>query len=115
MDTQWLGENWTWSAAAVGILIVIYALTRPKKPSFSNHNAGAIVAALVSALENVVDGTIGSHFSQVDRQKIAVGMIAVMATDNITLEQLISDKRLFAAVMAKSVATLVSAGEISVH
>lgn len=111
---QWLNENWLWVVGGLLMLFLIYLFTRPKKRRQpTEREMAAIVATLVGALEEVVEDTIGSHYTRQDRQKIAVGMVAVMATDGITLEQLVSNKALFAMVMAKSVATLTAVGEIS--
>ena len=111
---DWLAQNWIWVVGALVIVLIVYFVTRkPGSKKLSERDAERIFSALVAALENAVDDTIGQHYTRQDRQKIAMGMIAVMATDEIPLERLISNKILFAAVMAKSVAALTSAGEIS--
>jgi hypothetical protein len=113
---QWLAENWLWVVGGVLLLVVIYVFTRPKKPRQpSDREMAAMVAGLVNALERVVDDAIGRNYSRTDRQKIAIGMVAVMMSQDISLDRLTSNPALFATVMAKSVATLQSAGEISVR
>jgi hypothetical protein len=93
---------------------LIYVFTRPKKQKQpSDQEIAVMVAALVAALERAVDDTVGRNYSRPDRQKIAIGMVAVMMDDDIPLERLTSSPALFAMVMAKSIATLQSAGQIS--
>lgn len=117
---EWLAENWLWVAGGALILLLIYFFTRPRSKrtreltrAEQERLAGVLMAKLTDALEGVVDDTIGRHYTRQDRKKIAMGMIAVMMADRISLEQLTSDRALFAAVMAKSVATLTAGGHIS--
>jgi hypothetical protein len=113
---EWLIQNWTWVAGAALIVFFIYLFTRkPRKRGLTDAEAKRVMNALIDALENVVDDTIGQLYSRQDRQKIALGMIAVMAAEHISLEQLISSKTLFASVMAKSVAALTRTGQIVVR
>lgn len=76
---------------------------------------GFLVTKLTGALEEVVDDTVGRHYDRQDRQKIAIGMVAVMVAEKISLERMTSDPALFATVMFKSIATLTRVGEIAAH
>ena len=110
---QWFTDNWLLIVGVLLVLVLIYMFTRPKKKKLTDREMAAIVAALINALERVVDDTIGRDYSRQDRQKIAMGMVAVMMMDDISLEQITSNPAIFAAVMAKSVATLQATGEIT--
>lgn len=129
---EWVMDNWIWIVGAVVLVYLINVFTRKpatNKPArrpvqrapaqrssnrqLSQQDADRIFNALLQALENVVDDTIGKHYSRQDRQKIAMGMLAVMATENISLEQLVSNKMMFLAVMAKSVDALTKSGVVT--
>jgi hypothetical protein len=126
---EWLAENWLWVAGGALVLFLIYLFTRPKKSSRSSRGrsvpstrrrqpseqevVGVLLSKLVDALEGVVDDTVGRHYTREDRKRIAVGMVAIMTTQKISLERLVSDKSLFVAVMLKSIADLTKMGLIS--
>ena len=120
----WLSENWIWVAGALLVVFLIYLFTRPRQPqrrsgaslglsSVDERTVAFLVARISASLQSVVDETVGSHYSSADRQKIAVGMVAIMATDGISLDRIASDGALFGIVMLKSIATLTHLGEIT--
>lgn len=127
---EWLVDNWYWVVGAIFLFILFRRATRSqKKPvvtqvrrnptgrTLTKGEAEAAVAVIISkltnALEQVVDDAVGRHYSRADRQKIAVGMIAVMTAEKIPLERLTNNPKLFAAVMLKSIASLTESGYIS--
>lgn len=83
------------------------------KRQISDAEAKKAIAVVANALEKVIDDVVGQTFGREDRQKIAVGMIAVMAAENISLNQLVNNEKTFAAVMLKSIAILKNSGQIS--
>lgn len=139
---EWLSNNWLWVLIGLVLLYLVYRWGRSYGSSSPNTNTirtstptrsmpstsssrpskeqemavmGFLVSKLSEALEGVVDGTVGRHYDKQDRQKIAMGMIAVMAADKISLDRMSSDPALFATVMIKSIAMLTQRGEIMAH
>ena len=120
---DWLTDNWMWVVGGVLVVAAVFVLIRSQVSSgsrrkgklskLSDSEKKKLVKALVDALEGVVDDVIGRDYGRKDREKIAMGMIAVMAADDITLKQLTSNEALFAAVMLKSVKILSDKGIIS--
>ena len=120
---NWLADNWMWVVGGVLVVAAVFVLIRSQVSSgsrrkgklskLSDSEKKKLVKALVDALEGVVDDVIGKDYGRKDREKIAMGMIAVMAADDITLKQLTSNEALFAAVMLKSVKILSDKGIIS--
>jgi len=128
---EWLVENWLLVAGGILVLFFVYLRARPKKGSRSRRRKSSsssrggqlssaqkravavLLSKLVNALEGVVDNTVGRHYAREDRKRIAVGMIAIITAEKISLERLISNKTLFAAVMLKSIASLTKMGMIS--
>jgi hypothetical protein len=120
---DWLADNWMWVVGGVLVVAAVFVLIRSqvssgsrrkgKRSELSDSEKKKLVKALVDALEGVVDDVIGRDYGRKDREKIAMGMIAVMAADDITLKQLTSNEALFAAVMLKSVKILSDKGIIS--
>ena len=129
MDSSWLANNWGWLVLAAIVVIVFIAYSRkgqsstnryrPSKSSSGglnlNQEESAALNALVNVLEEIVDKVVGSTYSSGYKRKIAIGMVAVMASDNIKLENLANDSKLFAEVMVKSMAHLTKSGEIHAH
>jgi hypothetical protein len=89
----------------------------PSQPNREQEMAimGFLLSKLTDAMESIVDDTVGRHYNKQDRHKIAMGMVAVMAAEEIPLDRMTADPALFAAVMIKSIATLTSIGQISAH
>jgi hypothetical protein len=139
---EWLSENWLWVLAGLVLLYVVYRWGRSRSARSSSKNyisrpaptrsaanttssrltreqemaaAGFLLSRLTEAMETVVDETVGRHYDKHDRHKIAMGMVAVMAAEEVSLERMTSEPALFAAVMIQSIATLTSVGEISAH
>ena len=120
---DWLTDNWMWVVGGVLVVAAVFVLIRSqvssgsrrkgKRSKLSDSEKKKLVKALVDALEGVVDDVMGKDYGRKDREKIAMGMIAVMAADDITLKQLTSNEALFAAVMLKSVKILSDKGIIS--
>lgn len=90
-------------------------VNRINKGGTSDAETRRALAMLANALEKVIDDVIGRSFNRQDREKIAVGMIAVMAAESISIERLINDSTLFAAVMLQSIKILTESGEIHVR
>lgn len=125
MNSSWLANNWGWLVVAAVVVIIIVAVSRKGKSSSSSYRSSggsgglnlnseerAALNALVDALEGIVDQVLGSTYSSADKRKIAIGMVAVMATENVKLESLANDTQLFAEVMLKSITNLTKSGEI---
>ena len=122
MNTSWLANNWIWLVvAAVVVIIVIVSSRKGKSSSGSSRSSGNLnlnqkeseaLNALVNVLEEIVDKVVGTTYSSGDKRKIAIGMVAVMASDNVKLETLANDSKLFAEVMVKSMTYLTQSGEI---
>lgn len=140
---EWLSDNWIWVLAGFGLLLLVFLWGRSRGsfPSNSTYTTprptptryapstptarptadqemaimGFLLSKLTDAMESVVDDTVGRHYNKQDRHKIAMGMVAVMASEKIPLDRMTADPALFAAVMIKSIATLTSVGEISAH
>lgn len=116
----WLANNWIWILGGLLVLaaVVVFVLSRrsgrrsSKGLDLDDMKRAALVKALVDALEGVVEEAVGTRYGRKDRQKIAIGMLAVMVTEDISLEQLTSDKKLFVAVMLKSMTVLWGEGMI---
>jgi hypothetical protein len=129
MNSSWLANNWGWLVLAAIVVIVFIAYSRKGQSSTNRYRPGksssgglnlnqeesAALNALVNVLEEIVDKVVGSTYSSGDKRKIAIGMVAVMASDNIKLETLANDSKLFAEVMVKSMAHLTKSGEIHAH
>jgi hypothetical protein len=126
MNTSWLANNWIWLVVAAVVVIIVIVSSRKGKSSSSsyrfsggssgnlnlNQEESAALNALVNVLEEIVDKVVGTTYSSGDKRKIAIGMVAVMASDNVKLETLANDSKLFAEVMVKSMAHLTQSGEI---
>ena len=126
MNTSWLANNWIWLVVAAVVVIIIVAASQKGKGSSSgyrssgssssglnlNQEESAALNSLVNVLEEIVDKVVGTTYSPGDKRKIAIGMVAVMASDNVKLEALANDSKLFAEVMVKSMAHLTQSGEI---
>lgn len=132
---DWLVDNWLFVGAGIVIVVLIYVFSQNSNSgskqstrssgvsrSGSNRNLteaekdrafGLLLTKLSEALETVVDDAVGRYYNRQDREKIAMGMIAVMAAESISLDRMTSDGKLFAEVMLKSIATLTQMGEIS--
>jgi hypothetical protein len=125
MNSSWLAENWgLLLVAAIVVIVVIAVSQRGKSSSRSTRSGGglnlnqqetAALNSLVDVLEEIVDKVVGSTYSPGDKRKIAVGMVAVMATENIKLESIANDTKIFAEVMVKAMAHLTKSGEIHAH
>lgn len=117
----WLASNWIWILGGLLVLaaVVVFILSRrsgrrgSKGLDLDDMEQAVLVKALVDALEGVVEDALGTRYGHKDRQKIAIGMVAVMAADDISLERLSSDKKVFVAVMLKSMTVLRQKGIIS--
>jgi hypothetical protein len=112
---DWLIENWVWVVGGVLVLVLVFVFTRPKEKKLSKKKQKQMaeaVVGLIGLFEKLVDDAIGQRYNREDRNKIAVGMVAIVVAENISPERL-TDKVLLMAVMAKSVDTLTSTGEIS--
>jgi hypothetical protein len=120
--------NWLW---VVGIIFVIYIIwklsqsntstsrTSNYRASYGYSNstlndtqAAAVVQALVDGFSEIISRFLGGHYTSSDIRKIAIGMVAVMANENITLDQLKYNNNLVVEVAAKSAAYLTARGEI---
>lgn len=134
---EWLADNWYWVVIVIFVFIFLWRITgRQKKPvtttrprpravrqsrpqpgrqGLTQQEVDAILVKLTNALERVVDEVVGRHFTRTDRQKIALGMIAVMVAEKIPPDRLINNSKLFVAVMLKSIDTLAKTGQISVR
>ena len=111
-----LQENWIWVVAAVVIVGGIYALTKAGHKRRQHAEAKkylTAIVALIDTFQEVVRETIGSHYTREDRTKIAIGMVAVMLAEKISVEQMSEDRAVFASVLMKSVVVLTRQNEIS--
>jgi len=124
MDSSWLANNWGWLAVAAVIVIIVIAVSRKGQSSSSKGSSGnlnlnqeesAALNSLINVLEEIVDKVLGTTYSPGDKRKIAIGMVAVMASDHVKLETLANDSKIFAEVMVKSMAHLTKTGEIHAH
>lgn len=126
MNSTWLADNWIWLVvAAIAVIIIIVVSRKGQSPSSQpwksgrssgnltlNQDESRALNSLVDVLEEIVDKVVGSTYSSGDKRKIAIGMVAVMASENIKLEKLAEDSKMFAEVMVKSMAHLTKTGEI---
>lgn len=117
----WLANNWIWIVGGLIVLVAVVVFVRSRRSGrggsgdldLDEMERAALVRALIDALEGVIEEAIGTRYGRKDRQKIAIGMVAVMAGEDISLEQLRSDKKLFVAVMLKSMTMLWEQGIIA--
>ncbi len=127
---EWLGQNWWW--LLIIVVVVIYLISRSSSGStrssysggssfspsrlsggnISDAQATALVRALIDAFDEILKKFLPSHYTSEHRHKIAIGMVAVMAAENITLEQMKDNPKLVIEVAAKSAVVLIKEGMI---
>jgi F0F1-type ATP synthase membrane subunit a len=107
--------NWLiWVLIAIVVVVLISKLGKKKNNKLSNSQAAILANALISTFDDILTNLLGDRFSHADRRKIAMGMVAVMATENISLDRMTKDPDLVVLVAAKSAAMLAQCGEISI-
>ncbi len=109
---NWLSHNWYWVLGLIALVIFIWSKSR-KTSKLSPEQASALVDVLVQAFDSILANMLGNHYSALDRRKIAVGMVAIMASKNITLEKMKNNPDLVITVAAASAAVLTQCGEIA--
>lgn len=115
---DWFIDHWYWIAGAFLLFLFIRYMGQPSSsstPQSSKLTSAQqdLLVKLIDALENVVDETVGRHYTRTDRQKIALGMVLIMATDDISPDKLIKTPGVFSEVMLRAIAALTANGQIS--
>ncbi|HPH95207.1 MAG TPA: hypothetical protein PKW33_03510 [Anaerolineaceae bacterium] len=110
---DWLAQNWYWVVGAVILIIIVaVSINRTRKPKVSDQQVGEMVVALVNAFDEILESFLSTKYSKADRKKIAIGMVAIMATDKISLDDMKRNPDMVINIAAKSAAMLTQQGEI---
>ena len=109
---NWLTANWYWILAAIIIVIIISNKARSSK-HMSKAQAEALVDLLVEAFDSILTTILPDRYDSYDRRKIALGMVAIMASQNISLDKMEKNPKLVVTLAAQSAAVLVRAGQIA--
>ena len=99
-------DNWGWFGAAVVGVLFVYLLTKISEKRKKRAEAERLlkyIIDLMHAFEEIVTEILGTQYSVEERQRIAIGMVAVAIGEGIPFDRLASDRELFSAVLVKSI------------
>jgi hypothetical protein len=108
---DWLSQNWIWVLAAILAAVIVVRGSRSRQAG--QHPSRVLLAAILSAFYDIIVEVLGRQYSPQDCQKIAVGMVAVMAMERLTLQDLERNPNLVLEVAAKSAVILSKNGAIA--
>jgi hypothetical protein len=115
----WITENWIVIFVGLALLVGIFFFLRYLNSLKSSRNGEKIpldsdeaITVLVRALEEVVHQVTDQNLNRAECKMVALGMLAIMASEEISVNKLISNDELFVKVMVKSMAILAEKGVI---
>lgn len=110
---DWVTANWQWIVAmVVGLLIVRSVIRRQLQATMRRQALVSAAMIALDELERIVEMRVGCYFSTVDRQKIAVGMMAVLIDWKVTPSELQRSPQLIDQAMLASMGMMAQHGEI---
>jgi hypothetical protein len=87
-------------------LVLYYSYPKRRKLTEEEVN-NEILIRVTSVLANIINDTVGQHFTEGERYEIAIGMLTVMVNRNISIDQLFGNQQLFQEAMMESINTLI--------
>jgi len=121
----WITEHWVPLLVGVGLLLLVVGFlwfvnslkarrTGKKRVTVPrNADRGQKIVVLVDALEEILYDVTDKTLPRSDCKKVAMAMLAIMAVENISLEELFSDGTVFVETAVEALTRLVESGEVT--